>query len=139
MLTETPLIFTIVCMSILIAALLVAAHATQPQLSYPQQYQLLQLPEMPGATVTSVGRQSTSLADGIRVDIETAEEVAAVLKFFRERLLAGGWTETPSRAKVALTTIGRVEFTKDRMTYSAMATRRATTTVVQLNVFERPR
>jgi hypothetical protein len=126
-------------MTIAVVAVLLLLGSRQPPPGYPALYHQLQLPEMPGAVVARAGRQATSLADGIRIDIETKEDVGSTLKFFRDRLSAGGWNETPSRAKVVLATIGRVEFTKDRLTFSAMATRRGETTTVQLNVLERPR
>jgi len=43
--------------------------------AYPQAYRTMDLPALPGATVTSTGRQTTSLRDGLVIQLITEMSV----------------------------------------------------------------
>jgi hypothetical protein len=116
---------------------LLAAGTAAAQMDYPAIYRSQKLPELTGATVTSTGRQTTSLRDGIRIDLETPMAVQDALAFYRETMAPIGWTETPARTRVQSPMVGRVEFTKASLTFSVTATRLGDVTTVNLNLLEK--
>lgn len=76
----------IVCLS----ALLVAAD-------YPSVYLQTGLPMYPDAKIIDVGRQTRSLRDGIRVQIETRDNTTRVARYFEKELKAAGWKLNPRK------------------------------------------
>lgn len=124
------------CLVLALAASVTAALAlAQP--TYPSAYTNLKLPILANGTVTSTGRQATSLRDGLRIDVDTPTPVLEVLTFYRAEMKTLGWTETPNPAKVQLPTIGRAEFTKAALTYAVMASRAGNLTKVLISVLEK--
>jgi len=76
----------IVCLS----ALLVAAD-------YPSVYLQAGLPTYPDAIIIDTGRQTRSLRDGIRVQIETRDNTTRVARYFEKELKAAGWKLDPRK------------------------------------------
>jgi hypothetical protein len=92
--------------------------------AYPDLYRNLSLPEIDGGTVTSTGRQTTSLRDGLAITVTSGKTVDEARAFYQERLAAAGWTAAPQArgASVPGLPVAGVTFTKDRMTYTATIT-----------------
>ncbi|HJO39805.1 MAG: hypothetical protein QGG24_07350 [Vicinamibacterales bacterium] len=83
--------------------------------TYPGAYRDLGLPEYPDAELADTGRQTTSLRDGLRLSLRTAESVADAAAFYEERLVADGWSAPPNRMAGGQLIIRA--FTKDNLTY----------------------
>jgi hypothetical protein len=83
--------------------------------TYPGAYRDLGLPEYPDAELVDTGRQTTSLRDGLRLSLRTAESVADAAAFYEERLVADGWSAPPNRMAGGQLIIRA--FTKDNLTY----------------------
>ncbi len=74
------------------AALAFAAPASTSQTAdYPPLYRELGLPEYPQASVTAVGRDNTSLADGLSVKLQTTASPGELRMFFEKKMMALGW------------------------------------------------
>lgn len=125
-----------VVMLALLGALL-AGTAAAAQADYPAVYRERKLPELAGATITSTGRQGSSLRDGIRIDLETPMAVQEVLSFYRKQMTPLGWKEKPPRTKFQSPMVGRTEFTKGTLTYSVTASRIGQKTKINLNLVEK--
>ena len=116
---------------------LLAGGIAAAQMDYPAIYRSQELPELTGATVTSTGRQTTSLRDGIRIDLETAMPVQDALAFYREQMAPLDWQETPARTKFQSPMVGRVEFRKGALSLGITATRLGEVTKVNINLVEK--
>ncbi len=116
---------------------LTCASVLSAQLTYPAPYRSLKLPEPSGATITSTGRQATSLRDGIRIELQTPAGVQDVLAFYRQGMAPLGWSETPPKNKFQSPMLGRAEFTKGALVLDVMATRLGTATRVTVNLLEK--
>ena len=81
---QFPLLIVCLC------GLLVAAD-------YPEAYLKCGLPEYPGAKLIDTGRQTRSLRDGIRVQIETRDNTTRVARYFEKELKAAGWKLNPRK------------------------------------------
>jgi hypothetical protein len=108
--------------------------AASPGLTYPPLYRALKLPELPGGTVTSTGRQSTSLSDGLSLMLDATESVDEARAFYRKALADAGWTENAGRPLPAGMPLAAVEATKDSVTYRAMIARLNDKTQVTITV-----
>lgn len=69
---------------------------------YPALYRQMNLPEYPGATVTALGRDNDSLADGMRLAVRTGAGSGELRAFYEPALAGLGWTlqETPAVARL---------------------------------------
>lgn len=115
------------------------AAAAGNESSYPDLYRSMGLPVLPGAAVTSTGRQSTSLRDGLTIRLTTTMSVAETRDYYRTAMAEAGWTETapPGPAASAMDLpVGRVAFTKDDVSFSALLTAADGGTQVAINVLE---
>ncbi len=113
------------------------AEPALAQATYPPAYRELKLPELAGATVTSTGRQSTSLRDGIRVEIETTMEVQPALDAYRATMTPLGWKETPPRNKFKSPMVGITEFTRGDLTLGVNAMRLGPKTKITLSLLQK--
>jgi hypothetical protein len=99
-----------------------ASIAQSSSKTYPVLYRAQKLPELASATIISTGRQTTSLRDGLRIDLTTLRPLSDVREFYRRALTAAGWKEresTPaSRAAEANPRGAMLTFSKDRLTYT---------------------
>lgn len=89
-------------------------------LTYPPLYRSHSLPEHPDATLVSIGRQTTSLDDGLRLELTTKARVREAAKFYEEKMKALGWKVPPQRFpndRVYL-----CEFTRDDLLYQLTIT-----------------
>lgn len=110
--------------------------------AYPQAYRTMDLPALPGATVTSTGRQTTSLRDGIVIQLTTEMSVSEASEFYREALTSRGWAEEtgPGQAARALLPdlpLQRLSFVDGPLSYAVTLTANDGTTQVLINLIER--
>jgi hypothetical protein len=107
--------------------------------AYPATYRDLNLPVLPGGVVTSAGRQSTSLRDGLSIRLTTSQSVAEVRAFYRDAMTALGWTPAaPGSGAAALNLpLANVIFTRDQLTFQATITAGDAGSLVSLTVLER--
>jgi len=70
-------------------------------LDYPERYRELQLPEYSNATLTDVGRNSSSLSDGISITLSTVDNTKLLRKYYETEMSNRGWQlqETVATAK----------------------------------------
>ena len=105
-------------------------------MAYPALYRDLDLPELPGGTVTSTGRQTTSLRDGLTLRITTSMAVAEVRDYYSNALRGLGWEESPSRSVPGAPMAG-LHATKNGVTYMATITAIGDATQVAINLHDR--
>jgi len=107
--------------------------------AYPDLYRALDLPVLPGAVVTSSGRQVESLRDGLSIRLMTKQTMPEVRTFYQEAMTGLGWTpgaSGPGAAALNLP-VANVTFTRDQLMFSATITAAETGSTVVLSVFER--
>ena len=104
-------------------------------MAYPDLYRDLDLPELPGGDLTSTGRQTTSLSDGLALRISTSMPVAEVRDYYSNALLELGWDESPSR-NVPGAPMAGLNATKDGVTYMATITRIGDATQVTITLHD---
>ena len=104
--------------------------------AYPALYRDLDLPELPGGTVTSTGRQTTSLRDGITIRITTSMPVAEARDYYSGALRKLGWEEAPTRGVPGASMAGLLA-TKDGLTYMATITAIGDATLTNINLHDR--
>lgn len=117
-----------------------AAASRDAGLAYPAVYKALSLPELNDATLTSTGRQTTSLRDGLALALTTTKTVDQAKAYYHEALTTLGWTEErPGPAGLMPNMpVGNVTFNKDGVTFTAtMTAMSANETRVDLRVLER--
>ena len=61
----------------------------------------MELPALPGATITSTGRQATSLRDGLAIRLTTSMSVAEARELLPAGTAARGWTEQAGPGQAA--------------------------------------
>lgn len=105
-------------------------------MAYPALYRDLDLPELPGGTVTSTGRQTTSLRDGLALRITTPMPVAEARGYYSNALRELGWEEAPSRSVPGAPMAG-LNATKDGLTYTATIMFIGDATQVNINLHDR--
>jgi hypothetical protein len=103
-----------------------AAPAAAPagNAAYPPIYRGLSLPELDGATLTSTGRQTTSLRDGLALTLTSTRTVDQMRDSYREAMTKLGWTEERAGrgAMVPNLPVANVSFVKDTLWFSATMT-----------------
>lgn len=110
----------LVTCGLLLAVASVFGAVQSSTVAYPTTYSARQLPELPGATVVSIGRQTDSLRDGLRIRLTSSKPLAEVREFYQNALVAGGWREYHPPAARATRTSMRIDvisFVKERLTY----------------------
>ena len=105
-------------------------------MGYPALYRELDLPELPGGTVTSTGRQTTSLRDGLAIRVTTSMPVAEARDYYSNALRELGWEESPTRGVPGAAMAG-LHATKAGMTYMATMTAIGGATQVAINLHDR--
>jgi len=105
-------------------------------MAYPDLYRDLGLPELPGGTVASTGRQTTSLRDGITIRVTTSMPVAEARDYYSGALRELGWEEAPTRGVPGAPMAGLLA-TKDGLTYMATITAIGDATQINLNLHDR--
>ena len=116
---------------------LFAVTMVSAQMDYPAAFRNLKLPELTGATIASTGRQTTSLRDGIRIDLETTMPVQEVLAYYREQMAPLGWKDASPPARMKSPMMGGATFTHEALTLTLTVTRMGETTKVGLNLVEK--
>jgi hypothetical protein len=107
--------------------------------AYPGTYTNLDLPVLPGGVVTSSGRQSSSLRDGLSIHLTSDKPVSEVRTFYQDAMSAIGWTPAaagPGAAALNLP-VAIVTFTRDQLSFSATITAGDSGSVVSITVLER--
>lgn len=107
--------------------------------AYPDTYRSLDLPVLPGGLVTSSGRQSTSLRDGLSIRLTTDQSVAEARTFYTDHMNSLGWTSAPSGPGAAALNlpVANVAFTRGQLTFQATITAADTGSLVAITVVER--
>ena len=113
----------------------VATAEAPTGMAYPALYQDLDLPELPGANLTSTGRQTSSLSDGLALRISTSMPVAEVRDYYSNALRELGWEESPTRGVPGAPMAG-LHAEKDGVTYMAMITRIGDATQVAITLHD---
>lgn len=114
-----------------------ALLAQTPAPAYPAVYRAEKLPELPGATLVSTGRQTKSFRDGMRLQLTSSKPVADVRDFYDREMKARGWTGRDSPAARAGQANPRgtmLTFTKDRLTYAVVITSAPQKTGAQISI-----
>ena len=104
-------------------------------MAYPTLYRDLDLPELPGGTLTSTGRQTTSLRDGLVLRITTSMPVAEARDYYSNALRELGWDESPTRGVPGAPMAG-LNATKDGLTYTATIMLIGDATQVAINLHD---
>ncbi len=104
-------------------------------MAYPSLYRDLALPELPGGDLTSTGRQTSSLSDGLALRISTSMPVAEVRDYYSNALRELGWEESPIRGVPGAPMAG-LHAEKDGVTYMAMITRIGDATQVAITLHD---
>ncbi|MDA1185541.1 MAG: hypothetical protein O2930_12965 [Acidobacteria bacterium] len=104
-------------------------------MAYPDLYRDMDLPELPGGNLTSTGRQTSSLSDGLALRVETAMPVAEVRDYYSTALGELGWEESPTRGVPGAPMAG-LHATKDGVTYMATITRIGDATQVAITLHD---
>lgn len=79
--------------------------------AYPALYTSAKLPQYPGAKLVDTGRQTTSIRDGLRLTLETSDEVKKVAAFFESEMTKLGWTFPEKRVRPE--NLDLTKYTKD--------------------------
>ena len=116
------------------SATTVAADASAG-MAYPDLYRDLALPELPGGDLTSTGRQTSSLSDGLALRVSTSMPVAEVRDYYSNALGELGWEESPSRSVPGAPMAG-LSATKEGVTYMATITRIGEATQVTITLHD---
>ncbi|MGE0392753.1 MAG: hypothetical protein AB7P67_04220 [Vicinamibacterales bacterium] len=98
-----------------------AAGASDSAAAYPALSRELHLPELPGGQVVSTGRVSTSLRDGLVLDVTSELSVEDARQFYSVELGKLGWQVQPSRAMPGMP-MAAVQASRDGVTYAATIT-----------------
>lgn len=114
-----------------------SALRANDELAYPALYVSLDLPQLPAATLTSTGRQTSSLRDGIALSLSTPTAVADVRQFLSEALTSSGWAVAPSRPLPRSMPVANVQARRDRVSFQATITKMPDTTRVDITVLEK--
>lgn len=101
--------------------------------AYPALYRDLALPELPGGDLTSTGRQTSSLRDGLALRVETSMSVADTRDYYSAALGELGWEESPTRSVPGAPMAG-LHATKDGVTDMATITRMGDATQVAISL-----
>ncbi len=104
-------------------------------MAYPDLYRDMDLPELPGGILTSSGRQTSSLSDGLALRVETAMPVAEVRDYYSNALGELGWEESPTRGVPGAAMAG-LHATKDGVIYMATMTRIGDATQVSITLHD---
>ena len=108
--------------------------------AYPDSYRDLDLPVLPGGVVTSAGRQSTSLRDGLSIRLTTSQSVAEARSFYENHMTELGWTPAapgPGAAALPDMPVAMVVFTKAALNFQATITAAESGSLVGISVIER--
>ena len=104
-------------------------------MAYPALYRDMALPELPGGDLTSTGRQTSSLSDGLALRVETSMSVADARDYYSAALGELGWEESPTRS-VPDAPMAGLHATKDGVTYMATITRMGDATQVAISLHD---
>ena len=104
-------------------------------MAYPDLYRDMALPELPGGELTSTGRQTSSLSDGLALRVSTSMPVADVRDYYSNALGELGWEEAPSRSVPGAPMAG-LQAAKDGVTYMATITRIGEATQVNITLHD---
>ncbi len=92
-----------------------------PPLQYPELYTNEQLPQYNEATLLNTGRQTMSLKDGIRLELQSSQPVQTIAQFYETKLKKSGWNVP--KQKLRSETMYRAVYTKGEMKYSLTITK----------------
>ena len=109
-------------------------------MAYPELYRSMSLPEIEDGTLTSTGRQSTSLRDGLALTLTTTKTVDQAREFYHSAMTTLGWTEQQAGrgGLVPNLPVANVTFNKDGVTFTATVTATgATESRIDIRVLER--
>ena len=129
---------------ILSLSLAVATGLFADDMDYPSSYRDLGLPEYANATVTGLGRDNTSLHDGITITLFTQEGSAALRTYYEAEMQTRGWTLEETIASKKMRAAGMLDtlpfgavFSKDDMRYQLFTNPKGNGIAVHINIHEK--
>lgn len=109
-------------------------EAANAQLDYPDLYRQYDLPEYPNGELTSIGRQQTSLSDGLKLMLDSDQNPLAIGQYYENEMTALGWSYTPPPHPTAK--LWGTTFQKDGLTYQIIVVQLPTTTQITISFFQ---
>lgn len=89
-------------------------------LDYPDLYRDYDLPEYSDGDLTDIGRQQTSLTDGLKITLESDQDALTIGSYYETEMTALGYSFTPPPHPTAQ--LWGATFAKDDLTYQVIAT-----------------
>jgi hypothetical protein len=112
-------------------------------LDYPSSYRDLGLPEYENATVTGLGRDNTTLRDGITITLSTQDDGATLRAYYETEMQALGWTLQETVASKKMRAAGMLDkmpfgaiFSKDGMRYQLFTNPEGNGLAVHISISE---
>ena len=94
-------------------------------LAYPQLYVDQDLPQYPGAILTDLGRQTTSIRDGLKLVAVSNDSIDLIIQFFVLEMEKRGWSyDKVKRERLELLQdppAGLIQFTKGKLRFTVQA------------------
>ncbi|MCC0013883.1 MAG: hypothetical protein H6877_11270 [Rhodobiaceae bacterium] len=78
--------------TLLIIGVFTAGPAISGDLDYPPLYKQMNLPELPDATITELGRDNSNLDDGMRIVLQSGMTNGELRSFYESQMADRGWT-----------------------------------------------
>jgi hypothetical protein len=110
---------------------------------YPSSYREMGLPEYENASVTGLGRDNTSLRDGIAVTLFTQDDGATLRAYYEAEMQNLGWTLQETVASKKMRAAGMLDkmpfgaiFSKDGMRYQLFTNPEGNGIAVHINISE---
>jgi len=126
---------------ILFVLLFVTAGLVADELDYPPSYRDLGLPEYQNAKVTGLGRDNTSLHDGISVTLFTTDDGPVLRSYYEAEMNSRGWILQETVASKKMRAAGMLDalpfgavFTKDGMQYQLFTNPEGDGTAIHITV-----
>lgn len=121
--------------------LLTTAGLYAADLDYPDVYRALGLPEYENATITELGRDSSSLRDGIKITLFTKVDKATLRKYYEDSMQALEWELQEPVSNAKMRAAGMLDqlpfatsFNKNDMRYQITTSKKDNGTFIHISV-----
>ena len=118
-----------------------AAALYAADLDYPASYREMGLPEYTNAAVSVLGRDNSSVHDGISITLITDESDASLRAYYETEMQARGWILEETIASKKMRAAGMLDqmpfgavFSKDGMRYQVFAAKQADGKTIHISV-----